>query len=251
MDCRQGFNVSKKYLLVSEGPTDFIIIKHISRKISSTIGSAVNIVEISPTPDATTGTYPGHGWGGIKAWCRKYSRNKSPASVSHLPPLQQQLLLRLNWPALIAINGADGIIIQIDSDIAHLLKSSTPYQPGSCRSTHCYNEVLFWLNEDQKPQEIYLAISALAIETWLLATHPPTDKAFNNLPKNFNYETVSDFEDRLVALKYPSYNDGGRRRLKKSPAKTYEPHGQKIADNLSDVRTRCVAADALCTHLES
>lgn len=251
MDYRQGSKVSKKYLLVCEGPTDFIIIKHISRKISSAIGSVVDIIEISPTPDATTGTYPPHGWGGIKAWCRKYSRNKSLASVSHLPPLQQQLLLRLNWPALIAINDADGIIIQIDSDIAHLLNSNAPYQLGGCRSTHCYNEILFWLSEGQKPQEIYLAISALAIETWLLATHPPTDNVFSNLLQNFNYEAVADFEDRLVTLKYPSYNDRGRRRLKKSPAKTYEPHGQRIADNLNDVRSRCVAADALCTHLES
>lgn len=243
--------MNKKYLLVSEGPTDSIVIKHIAKKLSASVDHNIEIVEISPTPDATSGTYPPHGWGGVKAWCLKYSRNKTPGALSHLPQMMQQMLLRLNWPALIAINNAEGIIIQIDTDIAHLLNDPKVYPPNSCRLTHCKDSILLWLNEPVTPGNIYLALSVYAIENWLLATHAPTDPIFNDLPLQFSYEDIDDFEDRLVNLGYPSYVKSGRQRLVKSPSSTYEPYGQLIADNLIDVRSRCAAANALCIHLES
>ncbi|MBX8496577.1 hypothetical protein [Pseudomonas cichorii] len=243
--------MKKKYLLVVEGPTDFIIIKHMAKKLTETSGHEIEIHELSPSKDATSGTYPAHGWSGVKRWCEKFSRNKDPIKLNQQPQMMQQFLRRLNWPALIASSNADGIIIQIDTDIAHALNNPEPYTENSCRTTHCRNSIVLWLNEPKTPDEIYLALSTYAIENWILATHHPTEAIFNDLPQGFSYEAIHDFEDRLVQLGYPTYNEKGRDRLLKSPSGTYEPHGEIVAENLQSVRSRCSAADALCIHLES
>lgn len=249
-DYLQDFNVGKKYLLVSEGPTDFVILKHIAGKISASSGKDIIIIEMSPARDATSGTYPPHGWGGVKRWCKKYSRNKNPQELNKLAPMARQMLQRLNWPALIALNKADGIIIQMDTDIAHLLNDPIVYKVGSSRRAHCESSIVLWLNEKTKPDEIYLVISSCAIETWILSTHDPAESIFSDLSKGFDYEEISDVETRLVALGYASYNDRGTRRLKKSPSSTYEAHGTLVADKLDVVRTRCAEVEAFCTHLE-
>lgn len=243
--------MDKKYLLVAEGPTDFVIIKHIARKISAESGNDVTIIEMSPSKDATSGTYPPHGWGGVKNWCKKYSRHKKAQELSQLAPMARQMLQRLNWPALIALNRADGIIIQLDTDIAHHLNDPLVYPAGTSRRAHCESSIVLWLNESSVPDEMYLVLSSHAIETWILATHDPAEEIFKDLPSGFNYEQVSDVEARLVTLGYSSYSEKGTRRLRKSPSSTYERHGALVADKLNEVRSRCSEADAFCAHLDA
>ncbi|WP_447902132.1 hypothetical protein [Pseudomonas serbica] len=242
--------MTKKYLLVSEGPTDHVVITEVANKISTTLGISIEIIELSPQRDATSGTYPGHGWGGIKSWCTKYSQ-KEQADVAHLPLMAQQYLLRQNWRALLAFNNAEGIIIQLDTDIAHLLADSTPYVPGTCRKAHCNTNLLFWLNEPSASAQLYFAVTAYAIETWLLATFPPTNAVFSDLPQNFNYEEISDVEDRLITLGFAAAQKRGRSRIRKSPYTIYEPYGKLIANHLPAVRERCSAAEDFCRHLET
>jgi len=241
--------LKKKFLLVSEGPTDYVVIKEVAKKISSQIARPIEIKELSPRRDATSGTYPPHGWGGIRAWCLR-NGDKDPASIAHLPPSAQQFLLRNNWKALVAFEQADGLIIQLDTDIAHELNKIATFNPGDCRKSHCNNEVLAWLNEPALPNNLYLALTSFALETWLLATHPPTDGVFSDLAPNFDYEEIHDVEDRLIKLGYSSKVKNGRKRVKKSPFTVYEPYGKLIAQNLASVRSRCAAAEALCHHLE-
>ncbi|CAI8866436.1 hypothetical protein [Pseudomonas chlororaphis] len=241
--------MKKKYLLVSEGPTDYLVIKEIATSLKSVRGEDIEVSLLAPQTDATSGSYPSHGWGGIRSWCMKFG-NKTEAELKDLPLPAQQYLLRQNWRALLAINNADGLIIQLDTDIAHDISHATPFVPGSCRNQHCNDSILFWLRETTTPSELYLALTAYALETWLLATHPPTDPVFLDLPSGFNYEDLADFEDRLVTLGYPSVNKSGRRRFKKKPFTRYEAYGKKIVANLDDVRIRCTAAEQLCTHME-
>lgn len=249
-DCPRDSKLNKKYLLVSEGPTDHVVIKEIANKISTNQGRQIDIIELSPQRDATTGTYPGHGWGAIKSWCAKFSQ-KSAADVAHLPQMAQQYLMRQNWRALIAFNNADGLIIQLDTDIAHLLLDTAPYVPGTCRKTHCNTNLLFWLKEPNTSAELYFAVTSSSIETWLLATFPPTHAVFKDLPQNFNYEDITNVEDRLITLGFASGQKRGRERIKKSPYTIYEPYGKVIANQLPSVRQRCLAAEDLCTHLET
>lgn len=240
----------KKYLLVSEGPTDHVVIKEIAKKISSEIGQVIDIVELSPQRDATSGTYPAHGWNAIQSWCKKFS-TKSPESMAHLPASTQQFLKRQNWRSLLAFDSANGLLIQLDTDIAQDLKDLKIIQPGECRKTHCKDAVLTWLNESSSVEGLYLALTAHALETWILATHSPSESVFNDLPKNFNYELIEDVEDRLINLGYESKLKRGRQRLKKSPYTIYEAYAKRISANLTTVRTRCEAANELCKHLEA
>ncbi|MEZ1317030.1 hypothetical protein QIW53_13470 [Pseudomonas fluorescens] len=240
----------KKYLLVSEGPTDHVVIKEVAKKISSEIGQTIEIVELSPQRDATSGTYPAHGWNAIQSWCKKFS-NKSLESMSHLPPSAQRFLQRQNWRALLAFDNANGLLIQLDTDIAQDLKDLNVIQPGDCRKTHCKNAVLAWLNESAEADGLYLALTAHALETWILATHDPADPVFDDLPKDFNYEHIEDVEDRLISLGYASRLKRGRQRLKKSPYIIYETYAKRITADLANIRARCEAADEFCKHLEA
>lgn len=242
--------MKKKFLLVSEGPTDHVIIKEVAKTISSATGKEIEVIELSPQRDATSGTYPGHGWNGIQSWCKKFSL-KTPESLSHLPPTAQQYLMRQNWRALLAFDSADGLIIQLDTDIAEQLTELKNIQPGECRKTHCSESVLSWLNESAISTELYLALTSHSIETWILATHPPTADIFKDLPANFNYEEITDVEDRLLSLGYASKFKRGRNRVRKTPHDIYIPYAKSISENMSAVRQRCESADNLCKHFES
>lgn len=241
--------MTKKYLLVSEGPTDYLVIKEIASSLKSANGDDVEISLLAPQTDATSGSYPSHGWGGIKAWCVKFS-TKDEDELKALPLPTRQYLMRQNWRALLAINGADGLIVQLDTDIAHDLNTPNPFALGSCRTQHCNDSILFWLREKSTSPELYLALTAYALETWLLATHEPTEPVFADLNPGFDYESLADFEERLITLGYPTVKKSGRTRFKKSPFTRYEGYGKKIVTNLADVRRRCNAAEQLCSHLE-
>lgn len=240
----------KKYLLVSEGPTDHVVLKEIAKKIAAEIGQVIEIVELSPQRDATSGTYPAHGWNAIQSWCKKFSF-KSPSSMAHLPASTQQYLQRQNWRSLLAFDSAIGLLIQLDTDIAQDLRDLKIIQPGDCRKTHCKDAVLTWLNESAAVDGLYLALTAHALETWILATHNPSESVFDDLPKNFNYEHIEDVEERLISLGYDSKLKRGRQRLKKSPYTIYETYAKRIAADLPAVRSRCEAADEFCKHLEA
>lgn len=240
----------KKYLLVSEGPTDNVVIKEIAKKIASEIGQKIEIVELSPQRDATSGTYPAHGWSAVQSWCMKFSA-KSQASMAHLPIQTQQFLQRQSWRSLLAFDSANGLLIQLDTDIAQELRELKVIQPGDCRKTHCKDAVLAWLNESAEVDGLYLALTAHALETWILATHNPSESVFDDLPKNFNYEHIEDVEERLINLGYESRVKRGRPRLKKSPYTIYEDYAKQIAANLPVVRERCEAANEFCKNLEA
>lgn len=79
-----GLPDAKVFLLVCEGPTDIEVIKSIAEKVKDNIGTPVEIRELSPTQDKTTGTYPSQGWTAVKSWCETYSINKNiviPAGI--------------------------------------------------------------------------------------------------------------------------------------------------------------------------
>src|SRR5690554_480550 len=240
----------KKYLVVAEGPTDFVVLKEIANAIAIEKNEEIKLVELSPQLDATTSSYPPHGWSGVRTWCRKH-QIKTPEAIAHLDPQIQKYAARQSWSALLAIESADGLIIQMDCDIAEEIQEPYQFQPGSCRVNHSKNGILEWLGLSQAPKEIFLAISSQSLETWILALHPPTDPVFKDLQPNFCYEDITDVEDRLIKLGYSSRRVKGRMRIRKSPYTTYESYGKEIASNLPAVRERCSTAHDLCLHLES
>lgn len=234
-------------MLVCEGPTDFHIIEKIAEQLSQDFGYKINIIMLSPQVCAS-GSYERQGWGGVKSWCVKFG-NKNDADLANLNPAVSAYVRRQNWRALLAFNGADGIIIQMDTDIAEYLKDVCDFDAAAgVRKAHCAEALQYWLNE--RPNEkLYFSLATYSLETWLLATYAPTHDVFNDLSKPFDYEELSDHEQRLISLGWKSTNKKGRRRLKKSPSTTYVPYGELVAENLAVVRSRCSEADNLCQYL--
>lgn len=242
--------MENKYLLVCEGQTDFFVIHEISNTLSAKTGKKISVVPLSPQQDATTGAWPRHGWTAIRRWCKLYG-NKTEADLADVPPLLKAAALRRNWRALLQLQGADGIIIQIDTDIAEEISDLPPFNNAiNHRSTHVRDAVEFWLNDNLYAPKIYLALTTYALESWILATHPKTDPVFSDLPRTFNIEDVENIEDRLIGLGYKSKKINGQIRLSKKES-LFKQYALRVAGNLDMVRAEAKSADELCKHLET
>lgn len=237
-----------KYLLVAEGPTDHVVIREIAESLSVSHNKKIEIIEMAPRADATSGSYPAFGWSAIEKWCKRY-KTRTPAEIAAAPAHIRPSLMRNNWRALLAIDNADGLIIQIDNDIAHEISNPHPFILGSNRTHHCHNSILMWLGETTLPSDLYLAVSSMSTETWILAAFEPTEPVFADLAAPFNYENIEDCEDRLLKLGLRGKNKNGRKRLLKTPYTTYEPYAKLIVQKITAVRQRCSALDQLCAHI--
>ena len=243
--------MEKKYLLVCEGPTDFFVIEKISERLEEITGKKITIRPLSPRPNPATNEWPPQGWTAVKDWCRIY-KSKNEADLDEIKiPAVREFARRQNWRALIQADNADGIILQIDTDIAECIKEPNEFNAATThRREHLKGAIEFWLGENVTSDQIYLAITSHALEAWILATHDRTDPVFSDLHPNFNYEDITDPEERMIVLGYESTQKDGRNRIKKCE-RTYKTYGTKISQNLESVREKCMAANELCTHIES
>lgn len=249
MACQQDSKLDK-YLLVCEGPTDTYVIKQLASKIYQNLGKSVEIIAMAPQIDATTGTWERHGWGGVRNWCKKFGV-KTLEDIAAVHPSLRPLLARQNWQALMAIRGAKGLIIQIDSDIAEHIKDIPAFNPAvKHRRDYCEDALHHWLNEKPSKNTVHFAITSFAIETWLLATLDPNNIAFANLTAPYNLEDLSDWEARLIAAGFKAYRKDGAKRLLKSPSERYVPYGEQIANHAVTVRQKCASAESLCSFFE-
>ncbi|EPK5156146.1 hypothetical protein I8I59_001459 [Enterobacter cloacae] len=245
----------KIYLLVCEGPTDIAVVMALAQKVQETIGKEVEIRELSPTQDKTTGTYPSQGWTAVKSWCEKFSTNKNITIPDGLEEWKKKLLsqkMSFRWDTLIKMSGADGIILQIDTDIVEEMTHADFSASGLTRKQFSHNAVNIWLNELSKPDDFYYVMSTFSTETWLLATHDPSENAavLGDLATVGDYETIDNIEDRLIALGYSKQKKKGQYRLRKEPA-IYKRYGERIASKIDLVKSRCKEADNFFDFLES
>lgn len=246
---------TKIFLLVCEGPTDIEIIRAMAEKVKETIGKPIEIRELSPTQDKTTGSYPSQGWTAVKSWCETYSLNKSIVIPDELEDWRKKLLAKkmsFRWDTLIKMAGADGIILQIDTDIAEEMTHADFSISGLTRKTFSHNAVNLWLSEEVKPQDFYYLMSTFSTETWLLASHKIEDhqSILGDLSAVTDYEDIVDSEERLIALGYAKHKKNGQFRLRKDPS-IYKRYGEKIVSNIDLVRVRCLEADNFYIFLEN
>ena len=242
---------SKLYLLVCEGPTDILVIQEVAKKISINTENTITIRELSPQKDATTHRYPSHGWEEVRRWCRLYGKALNSSSDT----FEALAAKRKSWSAEIAIAHADGLIIQMDTDIVEYITDFIPGYEGSTKSARkrfAQKAILSWLGETSLPSEIYLLLSTASTETWLLATHDRIESVFNDLPQNFDFEDIEDVVRRLIDLGYVTYIDRntGQEKLNKD-LNIYSNYATQIANNLSKIRFECEETEKLCQKLES
>lgn len=242
----------KKFLLVCEGPTDVAFIKEISRRFGDDSGQEIDVIEMSPQKDATSGQWPSHGWSAVRSWCKAYKK-KTEGDLADVPPGFVELLRRRYWKSVVEFSGADGLIIQMDTDIAEKISDlDVGYEDSSLgRREYCRNAVFYWLGEDDAVGEkAYMLLPTYAMESWVLAIHDQSENVFNDLDKPFDYEAVHDFEERLVQLGYPSKKVQEGRRLKKRYG-SYSRYAGLVFQKLDLVRDRCSEAEGFFSFLES
>jgi len=241
--------MSKVFLLVSEGPTDYYVIKRMADEISKVIGRKIEIRLMSPKPDATTGHFEAHGWGGVKRTCEGL-RVRSPAELQKMIPKIQERVQRSNWHNILLGGGADGIIVQMDSDVAHQIDLNNPFDPLSeTRKSYSKKTLMKWIGQKADDPRLYYAISDMSLETWILATYSRSDAIFSDLPVGFNFSDISDVEDRLIKAGLPSKKFNGRKRLKKTPATSYQLYGENVAKKLNQVANECQCASDLIGYI--
>lgn len=243
--------MAKIFLLISEGPTDFHVVEHLSAAIGKECGEEVKVLLLSPAPDATSGRMPSHGWGGVKAACERH-RVKTDAELGNIDPRFKKLALALNWRNLLAFNGAAGLIIQLDADVAEDIDGRGAFDP-TVHERRAFSESVLekWIGQAPDGKSLYFAVTKMALETWLLATYDRGHDIFKDLQPGFSFGEIVDVENRLIALGCSAETaKSGRRRLKKKVSK-YQRYGEQIAANLAKVRSECSCADALCDYLAS
>lgn len=204
--------MTKKYLLVCEGPTDIVILNRVAEHLGG------KIVEISPTKDATSNTYPPQGWTEVKNWCMRHGKMKMKGN-----PLEFYMRM----------HKADGFIIQIDTDIANYIKlQGQTGVPGD--KLWCGSAIDQWLGTNSGLATTHYILTTQSTEIWIVATYSNTRLG---LPANSlkDYETITDPQLQLVQLGY-AVEKGA---LKKSEKQYRMPeYAQRIVEHLSKAKHR-------------
>lgn len=212
---RQDFDhMTKKFLLVCEGPSDIPIFRRIAKKLGG------DIYPVSPIPDATSNKYPPHGWTEVSNWCRRM------ATVSQTG---NPIDFYLKW------KGADGLIIQIDTDIADKINLGGAVGAKGDK-IWCTNAINQWLGSRAGHACTYYILSTFSTETWIAATYSNHKVGYAKGSLK-DYEQIPDPQAKLLALGYKG--DGGG-KLKKSE-KQYEQsrYAPRLVDHLGKARVRC------------
>ncbi|WP_337238810.1 hypothetical protein [Vibrio cholerae] len=233
-----------KYLLVCEGPTDVAFLKRLSSQLGKDLGAEVTIQELSPQRDATTGEWPAHGWNAVRTWCKSWSV-KSDDDLANIPNHFVELAKRRTWKALVNNTSADGLIIQMDTDIAEHITDLDERFPNTAlnRREFCEQALLNWINETETSREKpFLLLPSYAIETWLLALYDPSESVFSDLKTGFNYEDIVNLEDRLISLGFSSKKKKGVVRLAKKDNQ-YVNYADRVFINFKTVKSRCSEAE--------
>lgn len=221
--------IKKKFLLVCEGPTDLYIFQALSRHFSST-ELRLSFESLSPQQDATSGTYPRHGFGDVLNWCLA---NKQKIQM------------------LIDFRGASALFIQMDTDIAKKANPQCVEQNNSPRQC-CYEKLNERLATPEEPPRCHYVLPTQSTETWILASHTNASLLDGSLLPILNYELINNTEQRLIDLGYPSKKGKNKksRKLNKRPADKYKEYGDRLTGNLQMARSRCDELDRFCRILE-
>lgn len=217
-------------LLVCEGETDIYVVEALAAHFSST-DTSLQMLALAPQHDATSGTYPALGFGGVLNWC---AANREKIAL------------------LLDFRGASALLVQMDTDIAQQAHPECVRQGHSARQC-CHAKLNEKLVVVAEPPRCPYILPTQNTETWLLAGHHYSvlDKQLKAVA---DYETIADTEQHLIALGFKSKRGANKqapRKLDKKPARKYKKYATQLCDNLPVARQRCAELDRLCTVLET
>lgn len=237
------------YLLVCEGPSDIPVITKVTEEICLRNGKSVEIRHIAPQQDST-GSWERHGWTGVMRWCGLYG-TKSEADLASIPEAFRNTVKRRNWKALVKAANADGLIVQMDTDIVSELRIlPQQFDPNiDDRRTYCQDSINTKLGLTNNEEELILLLPSYSTETWILATLDETNTVFNSMTKPIKFEEIVNCEQFLLNAKYKKERKNGKDKLKKSH-NLYIPYADAVKSKLDIVRARCSELNLYCTHFE-
>jgi hypothetical protein len=219
-----------RFLVVSEGPTDFQVLSSFARKILP----GVELRQLHPPTLAirdaaiTEDTPLGPGWRGVKLWCQRFSRDKL------------EILLR----GAIVGDDYDGFIVHVDASIADKIDAQEECPPASATTDRIRLTIVRdWLQLDSAPRFLILAIPSMETEAWVLAAITPDHP---NLECDRTVTTVLTSELKRRHLLLQSTRDG---KLKKSSIE-YSRLAELLVRNLRQVRSSCAEAERFALDLE-
>lgn len=226
------------FLLVCEGPSDIPVIRRVAEEICRTNKKDVEVRHISPQQDST-GAWERHGYVGVTKWCALYG-HKDEKDLEKLSKELRKAVLRKNWQALVKAASADGLIIQMDTDIADQLNFLPERFDESKhnRRVYCQNSLLKKLGLVNIPENLILLLPSFSTETWIIATFDDSHVVFETIPKPISFETLSNCEDLLISAGYRKERKNGKYRLKKSHD-IYIPYAEQIVSHIDIVASRC------------
>lgn len=226
------------FLLVCEGPSDIPIIKRVTEEICKQTGKTVEVRHISPQQDGT-GCWERHGWTGVMRWCGLYG-DKKQEDLDKLPETIRHSVKRKNWRALLQLGNADGLIIQMDTDIAHEL-TNLPDRfdiTENSRRKYCEDSILSKIGMINTDPNLVLLLPSFSTETWIVATFDESHYIFKNEQKPIEFEKLSNCEQLLIDIGMKKERKKGKYKLKKSHD-IYIQHAETIVNNIETVKKRC------------
>lgn len=226
------------FLLVCEGPSDIPVIRRVAEEICRTAKKDVEVRHISPQQDST-GAWERHGYVGVTKWCALYG-HKDEKALEKLSEDLKKAVLRRNWQALVTASAADGLIIQMDTDIADQLNFLPERfdEKKHNRRVYCQDSLLKKLGLASIPENLILLLPSFSTETWILATFDDNHVVFETIPKPIPFEALDNCENLLISAGYKKERKNGKYRLKKSHD-IYIPYAEQIVSHFNRVTSRC------------
>jgi hypothetical protein len=229
--------MEKIILLVAEGQTDIIIFEAIANHLSNPLVNFL-FIPLAPQKDATSGTYPAHGFGEVINWSRA-NRDKIQT--------------------LIDFKSASSLFIQMDTDIASQINKNCIELKKNhticCKSPRicCEKNLNEALQSNSEPTRCSYILATQNTETWLLASHNNVTILDPTLKELKNYELITDTDQILISMGYSARKKtAGRKTLNKKQAeKRYKKYAQQLVENLNLARQRCQELDRLCNLITS
>lgn len=262
--------MKRKYLVVSEGETDFEVLRAI---IEEHANNAQWRVKVDPVFPGIGRHKKNGGWSNLKNWCVEQAKDLSGsknlaaaaaalgASTASAPATQIVQRRKDKIAAALLLQPPYSFVtfvFQLDTDVAesymgdtHLAHLATPL---SVNDRRLVGEAALdtWLGPhvQKKSNGIIYCISTHATETFLLANHDAAELSSvlnaSSIPND--YDDLKNPDLVLIELGYSSEMDKGNKVLKKTTTK-YKTHSEKFAKNLSNARLRSRSLDTFVNML--
>ena len=229
---------------VVEGPTDRLLLESVLEALLP--GSVEEHRFFALQPGSTLGK-SGSGWKGVRRWCRQVSQRLGSGldfilSGSAGPPL-------------------DLLVIHIDADVATepdlqenvlspIIGVAQPCPPASATAGQLGRVILSWLDLDELPSKVILAIPSQDAETWTFAALFPDDAICQQADYECYGHGDRNYPAHLLTLR--RYGSHFRRRggTVKKTIHVYRALAPRIASNWADVCRICSLAERFAQDLQ-